>query len=97
MPRPARAHRDCFLTPLPTMGLPHVGGGSVMPLFSTMVAIRITSVMNLLKSYWPIAFVLGATREHRILLVHGCIPLSIRPHTCQYTAVNLKYTAQCLH
>ena len=27
MPRPTRAGRDWFLTPMPTMGLPH-GGGS---------------------------------------------------------------------
>ena len=55
MPRPTRASRDWCLTPVPTMGLPH-GGGSAMPLFSTMVATQITSLMNLLKSYWPMAF-----------------------------------------
>ena len=42
------------------------------------------------------AFLLGATREHRILLVYGRIPSSIRPFTCQYTAVYSKYTANGL-
>ena len=67
-----------------------------MPLFSTMGATHITSLMNLLKSCWPVAFVLGATREHRILLVYGRIPPSIRPFTCQCTAVYSKYTANGL-
>ena len=44
-----------------------------MPLFSTMGATQITSRMSLLMSYWPMAFVLGATSEHRILLVYGRI------------------------
>ena len=96
MPRPTRVGRDWFLTPNPTMGLAH-GGGSAMPLFSATVATRITSLMNLLKRYWPMAFVLGATREHRILLVYGRIPPSIRSYTCQYTAVYWKYTANHLH
>ena len=61
-----------------------------MPLFSTMGATRITSLMNLLKRYWPMAFVLGATREHRVVLVHGLIPLSA------YTAVYSKCTANGL-
>ena len=68
-----------------------------MQLFSTMVATQVTSLMNLLKSHWPMAFVLGATREHRILLVYGRIPPSIRLYTCQYTAVYWKYTANCLY
>ena len=80
MRRPTTADRDWFSTPKPTTGLPH-GGGSAMPLFSTMGATQITSVMNLLKSYWPMAFVLGATSEYRILLVYGRIPVSIRPYT----------------
>ena len=80
MQRPTRAGRDWFLTPKPTTGLP-LGGGSGMPFFSTMGATQITSLMNLLKSYWPMAFVLGATREHRVLLVYGSIPPSIRPYT----------------
>ena len=67
MRKPTRAGRDWFLTPKPTRGLPR-GGGSAMALFSTMVATQITSLMNLLKSYLPMAFVLWATREHRILL-----------------------------
>ena len=62
-----------------------------MPLFSTMGAAQITSLMNLLKSYWPMAFVLGATSDHRILQVDGRIPPSIRPYTCEYTAVYSKY------
>ena len=66
-----------------------------MPLFSTMVATQITS-LNLLKSYWSMAVVLKATREHCILLIYGRIPLDIRPYTCQYTAVYLKYTANSL-
>ena len=45
------------------------GGESAMPMFSTMGATQITSLMNMLKSYWPMAFVLGATSEHRILLL----------------------------
>ena len=60
---------------------PAHGGGSALPLFSTVVATQITSLMNLLKSYWPMAFVPGATREHRILLVYGRIPPGIRPYT----------------
>ena len=71
MPRPTRVARDWFLTRLPTMGLPHGGGGSAMPLFSTMVATQLTSLMRLLNSYWPMAFVLGATRGHRILQEYG--------------------------
>ena len=67
-----------------------------MPLLSTMIATQITSLGNVLKSYWPMAFVLGATREHRILLVYGRIPPSIRPYTCQYVAVYWKYTANGL-
>ena len=35
-----------------------------MLLFCTMVATHITSLMNLLKTYWPMPFVFGATREH---------------------------------
>ena len=42
------------------------------------------------------AFVLGATSEHRILLVYGRIPPSIRLYTCEYTAVYSKYTANDL-
>ena len=67
-----------------------------MPLFSTRGATQITSVMNLLKSYWRMAFVLGATSEHRILLVYRRIPPSIRPYTCEYTAAYLNYTANNL-
>ena len=33
------------------------------------------------------AFVLGATREHGILLVYGRIPLSIRPYTSVYGSI----------
>ena len=59
------------------------GGGGAMPFFfATMVGTQITSLMNLLKSYWPTAFVLGATREHCILLVYGRTPPSIRLYTC---------------
>ena len=67
-----------------------------MPLFSTMGATQITSPMSLLMSYWPMAFVLGATSEHRILPVYGRIPPSIRPYTWKYTAVYSKYTAKDL-
>ena len=42
-----------------------------MPLFSTMGATEITSGMSLLMSYWPMAFVLGATSEHRVPFVNG--------------------------
>ena len=63
---------------------------------STMGATRITSRMSLLMSYWPMAFVLGATSEHRILPVYGRIPPSIRPYTWKYTAVYSKYTAKDL-
>ena len=63
-----------------TTGLPD-GGGSAMPLFSTMGATQITSPMSLSMSYWSLAFVLGATSEHRILPVYGRIPPSIRPYT----------------
>ena len=72
------------------------GGGVAMPLFSTMGTTQITSLMNILKSYSPMAFVLGATSEHRILLVYGRIPPIIRPYTCRYTAVYSKYTANGL-
>ena len=96
MPRPTRARRDSLLPPLPTMGVPH-GGGGAMPFFSTKGATQITSVMNPLKTYWPMAFVLGAAREQRILTVYSRIPLSIQPYSCQCTAVYWKYTAQCLH
>ena len=44
----AKAYKGCpvvVLTPKPTTGVPH-GGGSAMPLFSTMGATRITSLMN---------------------------------------------------
>ena len=95
MPRPTRAGRVWFSTPKPTTGQPH-GGASAMPLFSTMGATQITSLMNLLKSYWPMAFVLGATGKHRILLVYGPTPPSIRPYTSEYTAVYTKYTAHYL-
>ena len=78
-----------------TTGLPH-GGGSAMPLFSTMGATQITSRMSLLMSYWPMVFVLGATSEHRILLVYGRIPPSIRPYTWKYTAVYSEYPAKDL-
>ena len=74
--------RDWFLTPMPTMGVSH-GRARTMPLFSTMGATQIISVMNLLKSYRPMAFVLGATRKHRILLVYG------RPYTSKYTDIYL--------
>ena len=40
--------------------------------------------------------VLGATSEHRILLVYSRIPPSIRPYTWKYTAVYSKYTAKDL-
>ena len=59
-------------------------------------ATQITSPMSLLMSYWPMAFVLGATSEHRILPVYGRIPPSIRPYTWKYTAVYSKYTAKDL-
>ena len=91
MRRPTRASRVWISTPKPTMGLPH-GGGSAMPLFSTMGATHITSRMSLLMSYWPMASVVGATSEHRILLAYGRIPPSIRPYTCEYTAVYSKYS-----
>ena len=42
------------------------------------------------------AFILGATSEQRILLVYGPVPLSIRPYTCEYTAVDSKYAANAL-
>ena len=90
--RPRRAGPDCFFTHKPTTDLPH-GGGSAMPLFSTMDAKQITSLMNLLTSYWPMAFVLGATSEHHILLAYGHLPPIIRPYTCEYMAVYSKYTA----
>ena len=76
--RPTRAGRAWFSTPKPTTGLLH-GRGSAMPLFSTMGATQITSWMGLLMSYWPMAFVLGATSEHRILLVYGRITPCIQP------------------
>ena len=95
MRRPTRAGRVWFSTPKPTTGLPD-GGGSAMPLLSTMGATQITSPMSLLMSYWPMAFVLGATSEHRILPVYGRIPPSIRPYTWKYTAAYSKYTAKVL-
>ena len=58
-----------------------MGGGNAMPLFSTMGATHITSLINLLKSYWPMGVVLGATLEHLILLVCCRMPVSIRPYT----------------
>ena len=67
-----------------------------MPLFSTVGATQITSRMSLLMSYWPMVFVLGATSEHRILLVYGRIPPIIQPYTCEYTAACSKYTAKDL-
>ena len=51
---------------------------------------------SLLMSYWPMAFVLRATSEHRILPVYGRIPPSIRLYTWKYTAVYSKYTAKDL-
>ena len=92
MRRPIRAGRVWFPAPKPTTGLPHEGG-TARPLFSTTGATQITSLINLLKSYWPMALVPGATGERCILLVYGRIPPSIRPYTCEYTAVNSKYTA----
>ena len=62
------------LTPMPTTALPH-GGGSAMPLFSRKVATKVTSLMNLLKCYWPMAFVLG---EH---LTTNCTTSGMRALT----------------
>ena len=67
-----------------------------MPLLSTKGATQITSRVSLLISYWPMAFVLGATSERRNLLVYGRIPPRIRPYTWKYTAVYLEVYGRIL-
>ena len=68
------------------------GGGGAMPLFSTMVATQISSLMHLWKSYLPMAFVVGATREHRIaqvVLQGSTVYYKYTAVYCEYAAVYL--------
>ena len=87
MRRPTRAGRVWFSTPKPTTGLPH-GGGSAMPLFSTMGATKITSRMSLLmttglwlSSLGPLVSTVYYQYTAVYLRVYGRIPGSIRPYT----------------
>ena len=95
MPRPTRAGREWFLTPLPTMGLPHGGGGYAIVFYNGCNTYYLPN--ESIEELWPMTFVLVATREHCILLVYVRIPPRLWPYTCQYTAVDCKYTAHCLH